>query len=54
MLQVQFIREQKQTVLEGLKKRNFPDAEAIIEQVLNVDEARRKANGGGPGYGCIQ
>jgi len=43
MLQVQFIRENKQTVLEGLAKRNFADAEQVIEQVLNADETRRKS-----------
>lgn len=43
MLQVQFIRDNKETVLEGLKKRNFPNAAAIIEQVLNTDDARRKS-----------
>ncbi len=41
MLQVQFIREHKATVLEGLAKRNFADAETIIEQVLTADENRR-------------
>jgi seryl-tRNA synthetase len=41
MLQVQFIRENKQTVLEGLAKRNFADAETIINEVLASDEARR-------------
>tara|TARA_R110002126_G_scaffold97803_1_gene227583 strand:- start:44208 stop:45482 length:1275 start_codon:yes stop_codon:yes gene_type:complete len=41
MLQVQFIRENKTTVLEGLAKRNFGDAETIIEQVLTADENRR-------------
>ena len=41
MLQVQFIRENKTTVLEGLAKRNFADAETIIEQVLTADENRR-------------
>ncbi|WP_159949693.1 serine--tRNA ligase [Polaribacter septentrionalilitoris] len=42
MLQVQFIRDHKQIVLEGLAKRNFADAETIIEQVLTADENRRK------------
>ena len=42
MLQVQFIRDNKQIVLEGLTKRNFADAETIIEQVLTADENRRK------------
>ncbi|QOD59836.1 serine--tRNA ligase [Polaribacter haliotis] len=41
MLQVQFIRENKEVVLAGLAKRNFADAEAIIEKVLNADENRR-------------
>ncbi|WP_299005319.1 serine--tRNA ligase [uncultured Tenacibaculum sp.] len=41
MLQVQFIRENKQTVLDGLAKRNFADAKAIIEEVLTTDETRR-------------
>jgi len=41
MLQVQFIRENKTTVLKGLAKRNFADAETIIEQVLTADENRR-------------
>jgi len=42
MLQVQFIRENKQTVLDGLAKRNFANAETIINQVLTADEKRRK------------
>ncbi|CAA0220944.1 serine--tRNA ligase [Tenacibaculum maritimum] len=41
MLQVPFIRENKQIVLEGLAKRNFADSEAIVEKVLNTDETRR-------------
>jgi seryl-tRNA synthetase len=41
MLQVQFIREHKQTVLDGLAKRNFADAASIIDQVLAFDEIRR-------------
>ena len=42
MLQVQFIREHKKTVLDGLAKRNFANAENIINQVLASDENRRK------------
>ena len=41
MLQVQFIRDHKQTVLDGLAKRNFADAENQINQVLTADENRR-------------
>ena len=42
MLQVQFIRDNTQTVLKGLAKRNFANAKTIIEQVLTADENRRK------------
>ena len=42
MLQVQFIRDHKETVLSGLAKRNFANANTIIEQVLTADENRRK------------
>jgi seryl-tRNA synthetase len=42
MLQVHFIRENKQTVLDGLAKRNFANAETIVDQVLTADENRRK------------
>ena len=38
MLQVQFIKENKETVLAGLKKRNFPEAEQIIELVLTTED----------------
>jgi seryl-tRNA synthetase len=41
MLQVQFIRENKQTVLDGLAKRNFANTETIIQEVLTADETRR-------------
>lgn len=41
MLQVQFIRDNKQTVLDGLAKRNLANAEAMIDEVLTTDENRR-------------
>ena len=41
MLQVPFIREHKQTVLDGLAKRNFANAAQIIDEVLTFDETRR-------------
>ncbi len=41
MLQVQFIRENKALVFEGLKKRNFENAESIVEELLSADEKRR-------------
>ena len=41
MLQVQFIRENKETVLTGLAKRNFANAETIVMRVLAADENKR-------------
>jgi seryl-tRNA synthetase len=41
MLQVQFIRDHKQKVLEGLAKRNLQNAASMIESVLSLDEERR-------------
>ncbi len=41
MLQLPFIRENKDAVLTGLHKRNFANAEVIIEQVLTLDQQRR-------------
>ncbi len=41
MLQVQFIRENKDTVLKGLEKRNFANAEVIINEVITTDDNRK-------------
>ena len=41
MLQVAFIRNNKKAVLEGLAKRNFKNAEAIINEVIAADAKRR-------------
>ena len=43
MLQLNFIRENKETVLAGLHKRHFANAEAAIEQLLILDQQRRDA-----------
>lgn len=40
MLQVSYIKENKERVLNGLKKRNFKDLE-FIDQLLGLDEKRR-------------
>lgn len=42
MLQVSFIRNNKQEVLRGLHVRNFKNAEEIIDTVILKDENRRK------------
>jgi len=42
MLQVAFIRDHKETVLTGLAKRNFKNAETIINQIISTDESRRE------------
>src|SRR5690606_29400263 len=41
MLVVSAIQENKEKVLEGLKKRNFKQLE-LVDEVLNSDELRRK------------
>lgn len=41
MLQVAFIRENKELVLKGLAKRNFANAEEMLNTVLSTDENRR-------------
>ncbi len=41
MLQLQVIRDQQQKVITGLNKRNFKDAESLINQVLSTDSQRR-------------
>ena len=41
MLPIQQIRDQKETVIKGLMKKHVKDAEALINQVLNIDQQRR-------------
>ena len=41
MLQVQFLRENKNRVLEGLHKRNFQQTE-LVEEAISVDDQRKK------------
>ena len=41
MLQVAFIREHKDVVLKGLEKRNFKNAEDLINNTILADENRR-------------
>lgn len=42
MLQTTFIRENKARLLEGLRKRNFQDADlAIVDQVIALDDQRK-------------
>lgn len=41
MLQIPFIRENKELTLVGLRKRNFANAEAIVDQLLALDQQRR-------------
>lgn len=42
MLQVAFIRSNRDRVVEGLKKRNFDGAESLVEEALKLDELRRE------------
>lgn len=41
MLQVNFLRENKERVLGGLKKRNFKNPE-LVDEAIALDEERRK------------
>lgn len=41
MLQVQFLRDQKQRVLEGLAKRNFKES-YLVEEAITADDERKK------------
>ena len=41
MLQVAFIRENRETVLKGLTKRNFKNAEEMVDKTILADEERR-------------
>lgn len=41
MLQLNFIRENKERVLEGLRKRNFQDPD-IINRILTLDDTRKE------------
>jgi seryl-tRNA synthetase len=42
MLQLQFIRDNKAEVLEGLKKKHLKDADNLIENILSLDLRRRE------------
>ncbi|UYZ59132.1 serine--tRNA ligase [Hymenobacter latericus] len=42
MLQVSVLKEQTDRVLAGLTKRNFPNAEAELQRVLELDQRRRQ------------
>lgn len=41
MLQLAFIRENKEIVLKGLAKRHFKEPELLIEKIIALDENRR-------------
>lgn len=42
MLQVTYIKENKEKIVQGLQKKRFKDAQALIEEVLAVDAERRQ------------
>lgn len=42
MLQINYIRENKAIVLEGLKKKYFADAEQKVDEILQIDQTRRE------------
>lgn len=42
MLTLQILRDQTQAVVDGLKKRNFKNAETLVQQVIENDRLRRE------------
>ena len=42
MLQIQYIRENSEALLESLKRRNLANAEDLIQEALTADKARRE------------
>ncbi len=42
MLTLQILREQTSAVIDGLKKRNFKEAEVLVEQIIGNDKLRRE------------
>ena len=43
MLQINFIRENKEKTILGLQKKHFPNAQEVVENILNLDIKRREA-----------
>ena len=41
MLQINYIRENKVAVIEGLTKKYFADAEKIVNEIIEIDQIRR-------------
>ncbi|MBC3784802.1 serine--tRNA ligase [Spirosoma utsteinense] len=41
MLQLSFIRENKETTLAGLRKKHFANAETVVDQLITLDQQRR-------------
>ena len=41
MLQINYIRENKAAVIDGLTKKYFTDAEKIVNQIIEIDQIRR-------------
>jgi seryl-tRNA synthetase len=42
MLQLQYIRENKETVIKGLQKKRFAQAETSVDQLIELDRRRRE------------
>ncbi|HSY60286.1 MAG TPA: hypothetical protein VK796_00360, partial [Cytophaga sp.] len=41
MLQINYIRENKAAVINGLTKKYFADAEQIVNEIIEIDQIRR-------------
>lgn len=45
MLTIQFIRENPETTVKGLEKRNFKNAAETVQQAIDIDQNRRETQG---------
>src|SRR5258705_5276745 len=41
MLQIHIVRDQRENVIRGLKKRRLKDAEALVDKALALDQKRK-------------
>lgn len=42
MLQVHVLREETNRVIDGLKKRNFKDADSLVNEAILIDKNRKE------------
>ena len=43
MLEISYIRENQELVVQGLHKRHFPEASKVVTEIIEMDQARRES-----------